>query len=228
MTTSPPGDGRCATGLTPQQQERLRVVEAQIRADPSSVHRLFPAAARLVGRGPLAETASALPATVEDAARAVLLRVLRESSTADRDAFVATLEALYRHGDADEKRAVLQALPHLDVGSAAVALVHDALRTNDVRLVAAALGPYATEHLDAAAWRHGVLKCLFTGIPLAAVHGLALRADPELVRMVVAFAEERAAAGRPVPVDARRLLEAHAPDVPLVADLGTAAGTPQP
>jgi hypothetical protein len=73
-------------------------------------------------------------------------------------------------------------------------------------LVAAALGPFAAAHLDPHTWRHGVLKCLFTGVPLAAVHDLDRRADDELRRMTADYATEREAAGRPVPDDALRLL----------------------
>ena len=52
------------------------------------------------------------------------------------------------------------------------ALLLDALRTNDVRLVAAAMGPHA-RRLSPHDWRHGVLKCLFVGVPLADVADLA-------------------------------------------------------
>ncbi|AZK97463.1 EboA domain-containing protein [Streptomyces tsukubensis] len=116
-----------------------------------------------------------------------------------------TLTRLYHRGTADERRAVLLALPRLDPPEPATALplVEDALRTNDTRLVAAALGPYAAAHLTPHAWRHAVLKCLFTGVPLAAVDGLARRAhgDAELARMLDDYAAERTAAGRPVPPD---------------------------
>ena len=81
----------------------------------------------------------------------------------------------------------------------------DALRTNDPRLVAAALGPFAAEHLDQHAWRHGVLKALFMGIPLDVVAGLERRADDELARMAVALIDERRAAGRAVSDDMPRL-----------------------
>ena len=82
-------------------------------------------------------------------------------------------------------------------------LLHDALRTNDPRLVAAALGTYAAR-LDPAAWRQAVLKCLFVGVPLRLVAGLDRpdRSDDELRRMVAEYAAERRAAGREVPADA--------------------------
>jgi hypothetical protein len=85
-------------------------------------------------------------------------------------------------------------------------LLRDALRTNDPRLVAAALGPCAG-HLDQAAWRQGVLKVVFMGVPLAAVHRLGERADGELAAMLAGLAEERAAAGRELAGDATALLE---------------------
>ncbi|MBT2490874.1 EboA domain-containing protein [Streptomyces sp. ISL-96] len=139
-----------------------------------------------------------------DAARVLLLHAVR----ADH----ATITRLYTHGTAAERRAVLLALPHLSAtaGSAgsALPLVEDALRTNDTRLVAAAVGPYAAKHLDQHAWRHAVLKCLFTGVPVDAVDGLAPRArsDSELARMLRDYAAERTAAGRPVPDDLHRVL----------------------
>jgi hypothetical protein len=135
-----------------------------------------------------------------DAARVLLLHAAR----ADPDA----LARVYRQGTAVERRAVLRALPHLVPGPDALPLVEDALRTNDTRLVAAALGPYAARHLDAHTWRHAVLKCLFTGVPVDVVADLAPRAhaDAELARMLGDYARERTAADRPVPEDLHRVL----------------------
>lgn len=135
-----------------------------------------------------------------DTARALLLREAR--------AGLETLTRLYQHGSAAERRAVLLALPSLVPGPGALPLVEDALRTNDTRLVAAAVGPYAAAHLDRHTWRHAVLKCLFTGVPLDAVADLARRAagDTGLGRMLTDYAAERTAAGRDVPHDLRRAL----------------------
>lgn len=113
--------------------------------------------------------------------------------------------ATYQQGDAAEKLAVLKALPLLDIGDAGVPLLHDALRTNDTRLVAAALGPYA-DHLDDATWRQGVVKCVFMGVPLDTVHRLDDRADAELAEILQGLADERDAAGRTIPADAAALL----------------------
>ncbi|MFC8099714.1 EboA domain-containing protein [Streptomyces sp. NPDC057363] len=135
-----------------------------------------------------------------DAARVLVLH----AAHADTEA----LTRVYSQGTADERRAVLHALPHLVPGPDALPLVEDALRTNDTRLVAAALGPYAARHLDAHQWRHAVLKCLFTGVPVDRVAGLGRRAhaDAELARMLADYAAERTAAGRPVPEDLHRVL----------------------
>ena len=126
---------------------------------------------------------------------------------------VEVVRRVYDHGDAAERRAVLLALPALDdpdrpdpIGDTALPIVRDALRTNDTRLIAAALGPYAAAHLDDDAWRQAVLKVLFTGIPVDQVAGLGDRADDELARMVRDYAAEREAAGRDVPPDARTVL----------------------
>ncbi|NED58568.1 sugar phosphate isomerase [Micromonospora aurantiaca] len=167
----------------------------RVATEPTAVERFFAAAARRCGRGPLPD----LPGwTADDAARALLL-------TALSNGHAVAAETLYRQGDAAEKRAVLRALPLLPIGAECVPLLHDAIRTNDTRLVAAALGPYA-RHLEQATWRQAVLKCVFTGVPLAVVDGLADRADGELARMLAAFAAERHAAGRDMPADAADLL----------------------
>ncbi|NEB78885.1 sugar phosphate isomerase [Streptomyces sp. SID14478] len=140
-----------------------------------------------------------------DAARVLLLHAARADT--------GTLSRLYAQGTAAERRGVLAALPHLLPGPEGLPLVEDALRTNDTRLVAAAVGPYAAAHLPAHHWRHAVLKCLFTGVPVDAVAGLWRRAhgDAELARMLGDFAQERTAAGRPVPEDLNRVLTLTAP-----------------
>lgn len=135
-----------------------------------------------------------------DAARVLILDAARADT--------AALTRVYAQGSAAERRAVLHALPHLVTGPDALPLVEDALRTNDTRLLAAAVGPYAARHLAAHPWRHAVLKCLFTGVPVEEVADLDRRAhaDAELARMLADYAAERTAAGRPVPEDLHRVL----------------------
>nr|WP_262704062.1 EboA domain-containing protein [Streptomyces sp. NEAU-383] len=142
------------------------------------------------------------PHDLPDAARVLILHAARADAP--------TVARLYAHGTGAERRAVLRALPHLGLfaGPDAVPLVEDALRTNDTRLVAAAVGPYAARHLSPHSWRQAVLKCLFTGVPLTAVADWERRArgDGELGRMLGDYAHERTAAGRPVPGDLDRVL----------------------
>ncbi|MFJ3336903.1 EboA domain-containing protein [Streptomyces sp. NPDC086766] len=181
---------------------------ASVTADPGAVRGLFPLVGRRCGRGPL-DPADPHGWTVDDAARALLLAAIPLAGTP----LLEELGELYRTGDAAERCAVLRGLPLLPVGDGALPLVRDALRTNDTRLIAAALGDYATGHLDAETYRQGVLKCVFTGIPLTALPGLPGRADVQLARMMAAFAQERTAAGRDVPADLGLIL-ALFPDVP--------------
>ncbi|MFD7709391.1 EboA domain-containing protein [Streptomyces sp. NPDC059785] len=156
----------------------------------------------------IAEAGRRCGAEHADAARVLLLCAARADA--------AALTRVYRQGTAAERRAVLQALPHLVPGPDALPLVEDALRTNDTRLVAAAVGFYAARHLDPHNWRHAVLKCLFTGVPVDAVADLSQRAhaDPELARMLGDYAAERTAAGRRVPEDLHRVLALTGPATP--------------
>ncbi|GIF10171.1 EboA domain-containing protein [Actinoplanes teichomyceticus] len=169
---------------------------ARVSADPPSITRLFPAAGRRCGRSRLPEASDW---TADEAARALLLLAL------PRTDLPRYLDELYRYGDAVEKHAVLRALALVPIGAEAVPLLHDAIRTNDTRLLSAALGPYA-RHLDQRAWRQAVLKCVFLGVPLSRVHDLTRRADRELVAMMAGLREEREAAGRHLPADALALV----------------------
>ena len=183
-------------------RERHDALTAEVAADPSRLGRTFPAAARQTGRGPLPGADGVL---VEDAVRVGLVRAAARSL--DAEALLAELRELYRYGDSDEKRAVLHALAGAPDGIDGSDVLLDALRTNDTRLVAAAMGRHS-DRLDDDAWRQGVLKCLFTGVPVAAVTGLAARADGELAGMVQRYRREREAAGRDVPPDVQVVLDA--------------------
>lgn len=201
--------------LEPAGRAWLRSAVGRAAADPASLARSFPEAGRRCGRGPLPwpdgrpplqtdVPCEALAWTVDDAARALLLAAVPRTGRP----LAQLAEALYRHGDAGERRGALRALALLPVEEHAVDLSLDALRTNDPRLMAAALGPYGARHLDPDAWRQAVLKCLHTGVPLAVVAGLcARRREPELVRMAEAYAHELRRAGRPLPADLHRLTD---------------------
>ncbi|GAP49722.1 EboA domain-containing protein [Streptomyces azureus] len=163
----------------------------------------------------LAEAGRRCGAAYADAARVLILDAARAGTDA--------LTRVYFQGTAGERRAVLHALPHLVSGPGALPLVEDALRTNDTRLLTAAVGPYAARHLAPHDWRHAVLKCLFTGVPVDRVADLPRRArgDGELARMLGDYAAERTAAGRTVPEDLYRVLD-------LTESAGPAPGTDHP
>lgn len=185
---------------------------AEVRERPQRIERYFPAAGREAGRAPLraaSDPQGLVHGTQDDAARSALVAAAGE--VLDDAALAALLGRLYRGGDDAERRGVLVGLHAVaEPGDAVVAvgleLVADALRANDTRLVAAAMGPFARRHLDAHAWRHGVLKLVFLGVPLSAVSGLEARSDDELRAMAARFADERRAAGRVVPDDLAVLL----------------------
>ena len=199
--------------VSPEALAWVRESVAEIEADPAAVRIRFPMAGRKAGRGPLDPDASPDDVhawTIDDAARTLLLVALG-------DRVEAELADLYRFGDAAERRGLLRALPYLPVGDRAMAIVDDAIRTNDTRLVAAALGPYATEHLDDAAYDQAVLKCVFIGVPITPLDGLPARATAETARMLAAFVHERVAAGRDVPAEVWDVIDRHPPAEELAA-----------
>jgi hypothetical protein len=199
--------------VTPEALSWLREAVAEVETDPAAVRSRFPMAGRKVGRAPLdpdADPDDVHATTIDDAARTLLLVALG-------DAVQAELADLYRFGDAAERRGLLRALPYLPVGDGAMEIVDDAIRTNDTRLVAAALGRYATEHLDDAAYDQAVLKCVFIGVPIAPLDGLPERATPETARMLAAFVHERVAAGRDIPAEVWDVIDRHPPAEELAA-----------
>lgn len=189
----------------------------EITAEPARIAVLFPAAGRAVGRDPVDPVADPLGlrhGTADDLAREQLVAALLAALPAD--AAATSLGDLYRYGDDAERRGVLRGLnaapdQHQAIVTAGLELVADALRTNDPRLVAAALGDFAGTNLDDYAWRHGVLKALFMGIPVDVVARLDERADDELARMAAGLIAEREAAGREINDDMRRVAANAAP-----------------
>jgi hypothetical protein len=199
--------------VSPEGLAWVREAVAAIEADPAAVRTRFPMAGRKAGRGTLDPDANPDDVhawTVDDAARTLLLVALG-------DGVEAELRDLYRFGDAAERRGLLRALPYLPVDDRVMDIVDDAIRTNDTRLVAAALGPYATEHLDDAAYDQAVLKCVFIGVPIAPLDGLPVRATAETARMLAAFVHERVAAGRDIPAEVWDVIDRHPPADELAA-----------
>jgi hypothetical protein len=197
----------------PEGLDWLREASAAVAGDVTAIRSRFPMVGRKVGRETLHEhddPADVHVWTVDDAARVLLLIAGGERAEAE-------LAELYRYGDAAERRGLLRALPYLPVGDRAADLVGDAVRANDTRLIAAALGPYATEHLDDAGYEQAVLKCVFVGVPITPLDGLPDRVTPNGARMLAAFVLERVAAGRDVPAEVWAVIDRHPPEAELSA-----------
>ncbi|MPY55930.1 EboA domain-containing protein [Streptomyces spongiae] len=180
--------------LDPEPRAWVADTCTRIGTEPQFIESVFPAVGRRCGR------------TAADDVRAALLLSLPQRG----QDLASAVTRLFRLGDAAEQRAVLKALPYLEdadpsFGALGLALVQEALRSNDTTLVEAALGPYAI-HLDPHAFRQAVLKCLFCEIPLTGAPGYPDRVDDELLRMLNVFAQERIAAGRPVPAGIQPLV----------------------
>jgi hypothetical protein len=205
------------------QEQWFAAARAKVVSLPDTIATVFPAVGRGVGRDWLAPVdATGIPEldstattvhtwTLDDAARTLLLTALGDDAEAQ-------LQPLYRHGDPAERRGVLRALPFLPITEAAgLALVDDALRTNDVGLIAAAMGPFAGTHLSDDAYAQAVLKCVFVGVPLTGVAGTPERTTPELAAMLGRYIHERIAAGRVVPEDVWPLIDRYPPSAELAA-----------
>jgi hypothetical protein len=187
--------------------EWLRETSAAVAADPTALRVRFPMVGRKVGREPLEEGADPADVhgwTIDDAARTLLLVAAGAGAEAE-------LAELYRFGDAAERRGILRALPYLDMGDRGLGLVDDAIRTNDTRLIAAALGPYATEHLSDEQYDQAVLKCVFVGVPITGLDGIPSRVTPDGARMLGAFVHERVAAGRDLPPEVWTVIDKYPP-----------------
>ena len=186
----------------------LRDTAEQVARDPKAIRTRFPMVGRKVGREPLRATDAPEDVhawTIDDAARVLLLDALGVRAEEE-------LDDLYRYGDAAERRGLLRALPYLPIADRGLGLVDDAIRTNDTRLIAAALGPYSTAHLDDAGYDQAVLKCVFVGVPITPLHGLPERVTPDGARMLAAFVHERVAAGRDVPGEVWSVIDRFPPE----------------
>lgn len=216
-------DSRLSAVLDADASGWLGDARVAVAESPATIRARFPAVSRKVGRGPLdpaTDPDDPFVATVDDGARALLIASL---PAADRP---VELPELYRHGDTREKRGALRSLDllaaepgGLDGPMRPVArdLVDDAMRTNDTRLVAAALGTAGVAVLDDEALAQAVLKCVFVGVDIDRIPGLHDRITPELSRMMADFVHERIAAGRDVPAQVWPVIDAHPPTDRLAA-----------
>ena len=131
---------------------------------------------------------------------------------ADATTYVVTLAKLLETAEMDEQVTVYAALPVLAHPEVLVPLAVNGLRTNITRVfdAIALQNPFPADHLDEAAWNQMILKAVFMGRPLYRLYRADARANPALARMLVDFAHERWAAGRPVTPELWRFVAPYA------------------
>lgn len=166
---------------------------------------------RRVGRGDLLLTPDDITAAhilregwqpdawgTDEAARAAILLASRAG---DDSGFAARLERLCITGELNEHVACLKAFAILPASDRLLALARDAVRSSvqPVFEAIACRNPYPATHFDEAAFNQMVVKCVFSGVPLASITGLDARRNAELMRMLRDLISERHAAGRTVP-----------------------------
>ncbi|GHB25631.1 EboA domain-containing protein [Salinicola rhizosphaerae] len=114
--------------------------------------------------------------------------------------FPALFKDLVRTSDARELITLYRGLPLYPEPLVLTHEVGEGLRSN-MRAVfesIAHFNPYPRDHFDDHRWNHMVLKALFVGSRLQPIVGLEQRANPELARILLDYAQERWAAGRDV------------------------------
>ena len=135
--------------------------------------------------------------------------------------FADTFRDLRRTADAAELIALYRGLPLYPEPQALDFEAGEALRSNlrPVFEAVAHRNPFARDHFDQHRWNHMVLKALFVGSALAPVVGLDERANPELARILIDYARERWAAGRPVTPELWRPVRPFADEPSIRAEL---------
>lgn len=134
---------------------------------------------------------------VEQAARALVLLTSPHDTAA---AYGALLDRLFSAADELGLVALYRALAVLPHPAAHAARAAEGVRSNMTTVLEAVAlrNPYPADWLPEAPFNQMVLKVLFVGGSLDEIVGLSRRTGPELSRMIVDLARERAAARRPL------------------------------
>lgn len=130
-------------------------------------------------------------------------RVLALLSASGNRPFSERFKDLRRTADVAEMIALYRGLPLYAQPEALHFEVGEALRSH-IRAVFEAVAhhnPYPCDNFDEHRWNHMILKALFIDSTLSPIVGLTERANSELARILVDYAHERWAAGRPVTVE---------------------------
>lgn len=154
--------------------------------------------------------------SVDGAARVAALLAFRGQRP-----FAETFRDLRRTADAAELIALYRGLPLYPDPEALDFEAGEGLRSN-LRPVFEAIAhrnPFPRDNFDQHRWNHMVLKALFVGSALGPIIGLDERANPELARILLDYARERWAAGRPVTPELWRPVRPFAGDPAIRAEL---------
>jgi hypothetical protein len=167
-------------------------------------------ASRRVGKQPLALSAAEVAAanevrpgldandwSVDQAAR--ILFVLASYAGAE-ETFPTRLDTLVRSGEIGEQIALYRGMPLYPVPEQVLPTAREGIRSamQPVYEAVAHRSPYPAEQFSEAMWNQMVVKALFIGSTLAPIQQLDERRNADLARMLVDYAHERWAAGRPV------------------------------
>lgn len=114
--------------------------------------------------------------------------------------FADVFKDLRRTSDVGEMIALYRGLPLYPNPESLFFEVGEGLRSNlkPVFEAIAHHNPFPRDHMDEHRWNHMILKALFVDSQLSPIVGLRDRANPELARILIDYANERWAAGRPV------------------------------
>lgn len=118
----------------------------------------------------------------------------------DEARFADRLDKLFIAGEIGEHIALLRGLPLYPAARLLEARAAEGVRSamQPVFEAVAHANPYPVEHFTEAQWNQMVVKALFIGSQLAPIQGLDARRNPDLAKMLIDYAHERWAAGRPV------------------------------
>ena len=229
-----------ARRASPEAMEWFETKRAELTRDaaPKLLAGTFSMAVRRMGKAGLALKTADLAAaeaarpgwqpgdlTVDQAARILLLLDAGKAN----GSLVERLQGLVATADVCELIAIYKGLPLYPEPDRLVPLATNGLRTT-MRAVFEAVAhqnPFPAEHLAQGAWNHMVLKCLFIDSILWPIAGLDRRWNEELAQILVDYAHERWAAGRPVTPELWRGVGRFA-CTQAVGDLARVLGDPNP
>lgn len=162
--------------------------------------------------------------SVDQAARTLLILALPHANS---EKYLQTLDQIFTTADMGEAIALYQSLPLLPYPERHISRATEGIRSNITAVfnAVALRNPYPADYFDNIAWNQMVLKAVFVGSPLALIQGIDCRANPELARMLTAYAHERWAAKRPVIPELWRPVGRFA-DAEILADLEKVLNSP--